>query len=462
LIDLVITAVAALGPWSYLVLFAVVFAECTLFTSVVVPGELIVVLAGFLCHTGVLALPQTLAAVMTAALLSYPAGFQLGRTLGGSYFRTHRRFLFLREPHLARVQSYLDEHGGKTILFSRFIGFLRALAPFTAGMGGMGWGRFLAFSLSGGVVWSITFVLLGYFLGESWRLAERWAGRFGLFLFFLLLLAVLFGWAYRKLVREQERISAWWRARLFAWAAPRRRLEARWPALYRFFADRLSSRGYLGLHLTVGLLLSSLLAALFVSVAANLVTDRPLVRFDQAALGGVLAFRHPAVTRIMLVLTQLGAAPFLASASVALIAFFLGRRRLDYLFGYLAGIAGGSALAYLLKEVVHRVRPLTDTLIGGAYRLSFPSGHAMMSMLFYGMIVYFTAREMRSWRAGVFLSLCSGFLVLLIGISRVYLQAQWASDVIAGYVAGACWLVACLTGLEVYRRLEGGNEAGAG
>ncbi len=460
MMDIVLTAVAALGPWSYLVLFAVVFAECTLFTSVVVPGEIIVVLAGFLCHTGVLALPQTLAVVMTAALLSYPAGFMLGRTLGGGYFRTHRRFLFLREKHLARVQSYLDGHGGKTILVSRFIGFLRALAPFTAGMGGMGWGRFLAFSLAGGVVWSLSFVLLGYFLGESWRLAERWAGRFGLFLFFLLLLAVLFGWAYRKLVRGQERIRAWFSARLSAWAAAGRDLAGRRPALYGFFAERLSPRGYLGLHLTLGLLLSALLAAAFVAVAANLVTDRPLARFDQAALEGVLAFRHPSVTRLMLVFTQLGAAPFLASASLVLIAFFLGRRRLEYLFGYLAGIAGGSALAYLLKVLVHRVRPLTGTLIGGAYRFSFPSGHAMMSMLFYGLVVYFVVREMRSWRAGVFLSLCAGFLVLFIGISRVYLQAQWASDVIAGCVAGAFWLVACITGLEVHRRmLERGDPA---
>jgi membrane protein DedA with SNARE-associated domain/membrane-associated phospholipid phosphatase len=452
-IDNLLAFAQSLGSWSYLILFAVVFAECTLFTSVIIPGELIVVLSGFLAMRGVLGLPETLAVVLAAALLSYPAGFFLGRKLGAGYFRSHDRFLFLREKHLLRVNTYLVDHGGKTILFSRFIGFLRAMAPFTAGMSGMPWGRFLSFSLAGGVVWGVAFVLLGYFLGESSLLVERWLGRAGVFLSFMLALLVFFIWAYRKLVLEQERVRAWTR-QLSGWAlAPLHRLSARFPATASFVHGRLSPRGYLGLHLTLGLALGSLLVAAFVMVAANILPDRPLLELDRLLLREAFTFRHPWVTRFMLGLTQLGAAPFLSLASVVLASFFLGRRRFDYLAGYLAGLAGGSLLAYLLKLTIHRVRPLTATLIGGAYQFSFPSGHAMMSVVFYGLVVYFAVREARSWRLGVFFSLAASFLVLLIGISRVYLQAQWASDVIAGYVAGLFWLTVCLTGLEVYRRM---------
>ncbi len=437
--------IQSLGVRLYYILFLISFLESTAFTGIIVPGETLVVIAGFMAHQGYIGLLPLLIWVGAGTILSYPCGYLLGRYLGADYYRRHRRILFLRERHFDRVYQVFARHGGKTIIFSRLFGFLRALAPFAAGMAQMPFGRFLAFSLAGGVVWTLVFVLLGYFLGESWALAEKWMGRAGLFLLFLALAVAFFLWLYRRLVKEQDRIFAFFRE----WGDT---LRGRFPALFRFIEERLSPRAVLGLHLTLGFLLTAALAAVFAILAANLVPDRPLEELDRIILQYVLVFRHAWVDAFMLTLTGLGSAPFFSLASLVVGAFLLGRKRYDYLVTFLSALVGGSALVFIFKQAIGRVRPDVTTLIGPAYEFSFPSGHAMMSILFYGMAVYFAVRESRSWRLGVSLFLAAGFLVTLIGLSRIYLHAQYFSDVLAGFTGGLLWLTICLTGLEIYQR----------
>ena len=80
----------------------------------------------------------------------------------------------------ARVDALFARHGGKAVLIGRFVGFLRAMAPFVAGASCMPYRRFLLYNALGGVLWVVALVLLGYFFGESWSVAERWIGRVGL------------------------------------------------------------------------------------------------------------------------------------------------------------------------------------------------------------------------------------------------------------------------------------------
>ena len=76
----------------------------------------------------------------------------------------------------------------------------------------------------------------------------------------------------------------------------------------------------------------------------------------------------------------------------------------------------------------------------------------MMSVIFYVMITYFISRDIRSWRLRILLAIIAGFVVFLIGFSRIYLQVHYLSDVLAGYTGGFFWLSICITGLEAYRK----------
>ncbi|MEK7399739.1 MAG: phosphatase PAP2 family protein, partial [Candidatus Poribacteria bacterium] len=87
--------------------------------------------------------------------------------------------------------------------------------------------------------------------------------------------------------------------------------------------------------------------------------------------------------------------------------------------------------------------------VGG---FSFPSGHAMLSMVFYGMVSYFIIRQIRQWKFRLLVVVAMGFVIFLIGFTRIYLQVHYLSDVIAGFAGGLFWLTICVTGLEIYRK----------
>jgi undecaprenyl-diphosphatase len=352
------------------------------------------------------------------------------------------------------VDAYFQKHGGKTIFFGRFVGFLRAMSPFAAGMSRMPYRRFLIYNVTGDVLWSISFTLLGYFFGQSWQLIEKWSGRTGLFAFFILLIIAGSSYLYKTLAKRQQEIYGWFRDKYTAFILNPRVQEFinHHPKTVAFVKERLSPAGYLGLHLTVGLAISVVFAWIFGGITEDILTGDPFVLVDQWVLNHVLYFRTPVVTNIMMVFTQLGNWKAVTIGSLAVVVYLLFKKRIDYLLAYAAAMLGGNVLFLILKMVIHRARPISETTLMKAVGWSFPSGHAVISVIFYGMIAYFIVRSIRSWRQRVFMMVAAMFVVFLIGFSRIYLQVHYLSDVLAGYAAGLFWLTICLTGVEAYRK----------
>ena len=125
--------------------------------------------------------------------------------------------------------------------------------------------------------------------------------------------------------------------------------------------------------------------------------------------------------------------------------------KIDILF-FILTVAGGALLNYVLKLSFQRVRPSINQFID-AVGFSFPSGHSMGSMIFYGIISYFIIRSQRSITIKVMVTMISFLFITMIGISRIYLNAHYPSDVIAGYLAGFIWLLFCIfTKIEYKKR----------
>lgn len=454
MVEKLLNLVGFLGHWTYLVVFLAAFLESSAFMGLLVPGESVVVVAGFLAFQGTLDLGKCLWAVMLGAVLGDSAGFGLGNALGRRYFEKHRRLLLLKEKHVRIVDGYFDRHGGKTVFFGRFIGLLRAMAPFVAGMSRMPYRRFAPYNIAGCLLWSLAFTLLGYFFGQSWQIVEKWSGRAGAFLLFLLLVAAGFAWLYRTIVRKQAAIFEWFQDR-HARLAASRRVQAfadRHPEMITFVKERLSSRSYLGLHLTVGLLASAACMWVFGSITEDILTGDPLATVDQWVLGRVLYFRTPFVTAFMKSAMIFGSAMTIAIASILVVGLFLLRRRTDQAIGYAVAITGGSALIVVLQAMIRRPRPGAQAALVHAAGFGFPSGNTMISVLFYGILAYFLVVELRSWRLQVLTGIAATSLVSLVGLSGIYFQIQYLSDVAAGLAGGLFWLTVCVTGLEVHRR----------
>jgi membrane-associated protein len=160
-----------LGTWTYALVAGLAFLETGAFVGLVAPGETAVVLGGVVAAHGEVELGLMLLLVWVAAALGDFASFVLGRRLG-------RRFLVARgprfgvtAPRLARVERFFDKHGPKAILVGRFVGIVRAVAPFLAGSSGMRVRAFLPWSLLGTLAWAATFTLVGYIFHRSFSAA---------------------------------------------------------------------------------------------------------------------------------------------------------------------------------------------------------------------------------------------------------------------------------------------------
>jgi membrane protein DedA with SNARE-associated domain len=171
--------VEAAGAWAYVLVFVFALLECAAFVGLLVPGESMVVFAGFLAGRGALELPLLLPAVWIGAVLGDNAGYWMGREVPRPWVLAHGGRLGITQGALEKAEDYFRRHGGKTVLFGRFIGFLRALAPFVAGSSRMPWPRFLGYNAAGAVLWSTAFTLLGFFAGESWHRIEDWLSNIG-------------------------------------------------------------------------------------------------------------------------------------------------------------------------------------------------------------------------------------------------------------------------------------------
>ncbi len=195
--------VTRLGDWSYLIIFGAAMLECAAFAGLLVPGESLVLASGFFAHQGILELDAVIAAVALGAVAGDNIGYLLGARLGRDWLLKKGSRFGLRKKRLAQVDAFFQRQGPRAVFIGRFIGFARALVPFVAGASGMSYRRFVVADALGAGLWTVAFVALGYVLGASWQVAEKWISRSGLVLGAVLLLGAVWLWLRRRRRRAE-------------------------------------------------------------------------------------------------------------------------------------------------------------------------------------------------------------------------------------------------------------------
>ncbi len=155
------------GAWIYGILFLIVFCETGLVVTPWLPGDSLLFAVGALAaidSSGTLSAPAVAGLLIVAAVLGNSTNYAIGRWIGPQAFSG--RYRFLKVEYLRRTEAYFTEHGGKTVVLSRFMPIIRTFAPFVAGIGHMHYGRFQMFNVSGAFAWVLIFVFGGYFFGN--------------------------------------------------------------------------------------------------------------------------------------------------------------------------------------------------------------------------------------------------------------------------------------------------------
>mgnify|MGYP000156130007 CR=1 FL=1 len=199
----------------------------------------------------------------------------------------------------------------------------------------------------------------------------------------------------------------------------------------------------------IGLLLAALAIWVFAQIADEVV-EQETTKVDTLILLKIRVIHTPLLDSIMSGITFLGQPTVLVIISLSLGVWLLLKRRRAEATTLAIAALGAAGLNYLLKELFARDRPaLWDRVVDVRY-YSFPSGHAMVSIVMYGLIGYLLATRFQRWRVSIFI--LTIILVIAIGFSRLYLGVHWPTDIAAGYAAGLVWLIACVLSLRVWQK----------
>ena len=437
----------ALGRWTYALVAGLAFLETGAFVGLVAPGEFTVILGGVIAGQGEISVMVLLALTWLAAFLGDTTSFFIGARLGRGFLEQHGPRVKITPERLSQVETYFKRHGGKTILIGRFIGLVRALAPFIAGSSKMPYARFAPYSVIGTGLWATTFILLGYFFWRSFEEVAGIAGRATVGFGIVVGAIVLTVFAYRRLRHEEERrrLAGWLEAQgrrpllrpLAAVARPiwRRALRPAWRFLApeaRFLRDRLTP-GDLGIELTTTLAVASVGGFVFAAYADELSARPGLTPADREIADVVRELEADVVVDVAKVVTELGSLPVVLALLTIAAGILLWRRRVLELSVLVIGFALIYIGVHLAKNGIDRPRPPQplDSTSGSA----FPSGHAAYATAHVALAVV-TARVLPGLASRAAFVMVAIVVAAAVGATRVYLHAHYWSDVVGGWALG--------------------------
>lgn len=430
-----------LGEWTYLLVGVFAFAETGAFVGLVIPGETAMIIGGAVAGQGAIDVYILIAIAWFAAWAGDSVSYLIGRRLGRGFVLRHGPRFGIDRERFEQIEDYFSRHGGKTIFVGRFIGVVRALAPFIAGSSGMRYGAFVPYSILGTGIWSSSNILIGYVFSRSISTAAEYAERGALLLAALIVVTVGSVLLYRRLRVPENRVAAvrWMeRHRIARWLVV---LARRFQPQLRFLWARVTPGGTFGLEFTSLMAVLAVGGFVLAGYASIVGGDPGPTPGDTTAIDLADRLRAGWLVDVAKAVTALGAGALVYSLAAVCAGALLARRR----WGELGVLVAGLAIVYLgvheLKLSVDRPRP--DGGLVTTDGSSFPSGHAAYSTFYVWLAVTIVLR-LRPGIARRATIVAAGIAIAAaVGLSRVYLDVHYLSDVNAGWALGAAAFALC-------------------
>ncbi len=451
---------AHLGLWGYWIVLLASFLESIVLVGEIVPGAVVVVFAGFLSAQGFWDIGDLIWFATIGAVLGDGLSFYFG-IRGMHFFRSENKLF--KTIYLERGEHFFHKHGSKSVFLGRFVGPLRPIIPFVAGLSKMDKKKFLFWNIISAFLWSTSHLLLGFFFGSTIDAIETWTTRvsyiIGIFILFFLLL-----YAIKVLVAKHGKHIAEFNRSVFLSIREAiilnpdvQKLLKRYPRFFTFLSKRLDRTSFSGLPMTLISIGFVYVFSLFLGTVQNVIASERIVSADFRIAHLLAYFRSPELIKVFLWITLLGKWQIVVGTAITVsIIIWLWKKR-DYIIYLWMALGADGLFTYIGKFAVHRTRPENPVYLENSY--SFPSGHAMVSVIFYGFLGYMLIRHLKSWKYKVNIFFVCFIIAIAIGFSRLYLGVHYLSDVWSGYLLGLL-ILATITTLYEWRRFKKGKTAG--
>ncbi|RME31412.1 phosphatase PAP2 family protein [Candidatus Woesearchaeota archaeon] len=385
-----------LHHWGYWVILLAAMLEASPLFGLAVPGQVIVVLGGFLVKLGVLDIGDALFVAILGAILGDFIGYWLGKKYGYAFITRYGKYVLFRKKYFDKTKQLMRHHTGKTLFIGRFNSLTRAFAPFVAGASGVPLRQFLPLNILGGIAWGIVFIMIGYLFGSSYQLASRYIGEFVVIAVLLSIIII---------------------------------------SLYRFINKR--KHIFEKYHL-YALITDVAALYLFAKMVEDVIDGELVTHLDAWLSTNVMRLWSPTLTKAMMLITSIANPLNMTLLSLLLFGLLIYKKKWYSALLFVSGMLGGFLLEFLTKLLMHRPRPEHGLIVATGY--SFPSGHATMAIIFFTVVLLAFKDDIKHAGLKHAFITTNILLSLLIGASRVYLNVHWLSDVLAGFSLGLFWL----------------------
>lgn len=423
--------------WAIAIVFFIAFGEALLIIGLFVPSTAVLVGAGMLVGTGHLEFWPVFLATTIGAIAGDQISYWAGRLFGE---RLKTMWPLNRYPQLvARGEDFVRSHGGKSIAIGRFVPGVKAVVPGIVGMFGMGQAYFATVNFSSGLVWAAAHIFPGMLLGTGLALAGELSGRLVFVLLVLLVILAVAGYLIRLAAAGLSPFLSHLLGNISNWAKSKQSRSMR-----RFGrAVAPDNPRSLLIVLFAAIFITGLIA--LVDIATGLMARDAVSNMDVSLFNLMKEMRNAPADELMITITMLGDGAVLTVMAVVIVAWLAWRRAYRGAIAAAIAIIAGKIFVPILKYGIQRPRPVD--LYDGAEAFSFPSGHATMSMLIFGILAVLVSHSMGRWGRAVVYATC-GIAVIAIAYSRVYLGAYWFSDVAGGLLFGAVMTAAFAVAIE--------------
>lgn len=454
-LEIITNLISRLGNWGYALMAVISFLEAFPILGFFLPGVVILIFGGVLVAENVFDFFDLVLLCAVATFLGDLVAFTVGRRIS----LVNKKRKLIKDEYLVKANEFIAQHGSASIFWGRFVGPVRPMIYFVAGASKLTWLRFILSAAFSGFIFSLLYLGLGYVAGSAWQTIEDWSGRLTIIILSFIVL-LLFGWWFKNFLlrygRQLKNIIKVSLIELFMWYQSTKVwhwLIKYCPTLSQFFIRLTNPQPFFGLRFFILILINLLIIiALVVLVFLSSQHLGFVAGLDERFYNLANLFFNQTLAVIMFLLTNIFSVWFVGVLSLVLAFWFRLEKRKSYIVGLMIAIASSLIFSFLIKIIMARPRPLPTVLFENSY--AFPSLHAALALAFLFYLSYYAIKSYPRLSRNISLFFFAFLLVLLVGLSRIYLGVHYFSDVLGGYLLGLASFILGVIGQHYYETLD--------